>query len=333
MVPQGPGGSLVPSPISQIEAFVPNPLMGIPWTLAHLVDRDGSPMGPLDSSSIGPRHWAALAKAIADHYAAYTGFVILHGTDTLAYTASALSFLLHGLDKPVVLTGSQKPLSALNSDAPANTINALTVAGASPGLPGVSLCFADVLLRGNRATKVSVDHKHAFDSPNAPPLGDFGVEAGDFSPSPLPLPSPPPSSPFWAETRPLKESVVLLPLTPGLRAETLRHILAAEGVEGYVLRSFGAGNAPEDPAFLAALAEATQAGKVLVNTTQCLSGGVRLGAYGASLGLLEAGVVSGHDMTPEAAVTKLMWLLTTEPDRATLLTKLHSNQRGELTEE
>ncbi|CAA7615513.1 L-asparaginase 1 [Magnetospirillum sp. SS-4] len=308
--PGDPASPLVPAGRDHLLRFAPNPPAGIAWDVAELTDGNGDPVGPLDSSDIGPRHWCLMARAIAQAYDSHDGFVILHGTDTMAYTGSALSFLLDNLAKPVVLTGSQRPISAKDGDAAANFGNALAIAGhratGLPLVPEVVICFGDVLLRANRATKVSTTAARGFDSPNYPRLGRLGGRI-DIDRS---LVLSPPERAFSAHAI-LSGTVAVVSLYPGVTGADLGRMLDLDGVDGYVLRSFGSGNAPTDRGVIAAIAGATAAGKVIVNITQCLEGGVEMGLYQAGHGLLEAGVVDGGRLTVEAALAKLTWLLAT----------------------
>ncbi len=257
----------------------------------------------LDSSDATPSDWLALARLIELRYAEFDGFVVLHGTDTLAYTASALSFLLEGLGKPVVVTGSQVPLGELRSDARENLIGSLLVAAAGE-VREVSVCFGGVVLRGNRVTKVSSTGFDAFDSPNHPPLARLGVrvEAGPGERR------PPQAGPLRVADLEAV-SVAALRLFPGIAPGLVENVLRPP-LTGLVLETYGAGNAPtRDDALLAAIAAATARGVVVVNTTQCLRGGVDMGGYATGSALRHAGVVSGADMTQEAALAKLIWLL------------------------
>jgi L-asparaginase len=331
MVPSDPDNAaspLRPAPKERLIKYVPNPLDGITWDIEGLVDESDKPVGPLDSSSVGPKEWVYMAKAIEKAYEAYEGFVVLHGTDTMAYTASALSFLLQHLAKPVIITGSQLPIFQARTDAVMNFINALNIAGyRATGLPRVSevaICFGDVLLRGNRTTKVSTARWQGFDTPNYPHLGKLGEHIVIDKSSLLPLPSD--GSRFFAHDS-IKESVVPFSIYPGMNAAILSRMLGLE-VDGFVLRTFGTGNAPESPDFIEALRLAVADGKIVVNTTQCLEGTVEMGLYEASAGLQNAGVITGLDLTPEAALTKLMWLLATEAPDA-WVEQMQISQRGE----
>jgi L-asparaginase len=279
----------------------------------------------LDSSNMTPEDWNAIGRAIAEQYATYDGFVVLHGTDTMAYTASALSFMLEGLGKPIVFTGSQIPLCETRNDARSNLLNALLIAGIAE-VPEVTLCFGRQLMRGNRAVKLHVDGLDAFATPAYPPLGDLGIEIEIHrdrvrAPDPVPF-----------RLRPCRSGLVAaLRLFPGITSEVLASVLRPP-LRGLVLEAYGSGNAPTaDPEFLGALAEATARGVVIVVVTQCLYGAVDIGAYATGSALAGAGVVGGHDMTIEAAVCKLLYLLGQSEDPAWIRTEMGRDLRGELT--
>jgi len=279
----------------------------------------------LDSADMRPDDWEHIARAIEARYDAFDGFVVLHGTDTMAYTASALSFLLEGLAKPVVLTGSQIPLVEVRSDARENLLTSLMLA-ADTELAEVCLYLNGVVLRGNRSTKVSASGFDAFASPNEAPLGTVGV-AIDLQRERLRAPAAGP-----LRVTPLADvAVAALRLFPGIRSALLRNVLAPP-VAGLVLETFGAGNAPTlDDELFEALAEATARGVVVVNCTQCLRGRVDMGGYVGGDRLREAGVVGGADMTAEAALTKLIWLLSQGLPSGTVVQDMQRDLRGELT--
>lgn len=259
----------------------------------------------LDSSNMMPADWLRIADDIAVNYDSYDAFIVLHGTDTMAYTSSALSFMLHGLRKPVVLTGSQIPLCEVRNDARANLITTLLIA-ANCAIPEVSLYFGNKLLRGCRAVKVSADAFDAFASPNFPPLGEVGIDIEiDWARVRAPMET------IEFAVHPLQEPIVgALRLFPGISAQLVRNVLQPP-LQALVLEAFGVGNAPDrNQELLDAIAEATSRGVVIVDTTQCLEGTVDLGDYATGSALARVGVISGRDMTAEAALTKLFYLFS-----------------------
>ena len=261
-----------------------------------------------DSTNVKPRHWQSIARIIESRYDGHVGFVVLHGTDTMAYTASALSFMLANLDRPVVLTGAQRPIGEIRSDAVQNVITAVEIAAASlldsPVIPGVSVFFHDELLRGCRVSKRSATAYAGFHSPNFPPLATVGDEIVVLDG----IVRPPRNGPLKLHER-LDPGVALLELTPLLDLGLLERLLAADELRAVVLKTYGAGNAPSDPAFLDVVGRAVERGLAIVAVTQCAQGSVDLGRYEVSAGLLERGVIHGLDLTPEAAQTKLAVLL------------------------
>ncbi|MDE7153170.1 MAG: asparaginase [Muribaculaceae bacterium] len=264
---------------------------------------------PIDSSDMDPECWKQIAKCISDSYAAYDGFVVLHGTDTMAYTASALSFMLGNLHKPVIITGSQLPIGEVRTDGEENLITALQIAAArdaatgEPMIQEVAILFENYLWRGNRSTKMSADNFNAFKSNNYPPLANIGLgihfnnEALWRTPSNRPLD-------LHLELDP---SVVIIDLFPGITQSTLHHLLNTPGAKGIILKTYGAGNAPTNDWFYQEMSDAIKRGLVVLNITQCANGGVN-NRYYAGDRLARAGVISGYDMTGEAAVTKMMHL-------------------------
>ncbi|MBQ9773574.1 MAG: asparaginase [Clostridia bacterium] len=289
------------------------------WDLHEL-----SPL--LDSSDITVKEWNKIAAVVYEHYDAYDGFVILHGTDTMAYTASALSFILEGLDKPVVLTGSQIPLSQLRSDGKDNLVTSLLIA-ADGVAREVCLYFSGKLLRGNRAIKMSADDLVAFDSPNYPHLAEVGITVkynlsaiGSFGAGKLTL-------------RPLSEIPIgVLKVFPGIQFGLFESIMT-EKLSGIVLETFGAGNIPSDSgALIPIISRAFASGSVVAVCSQCPSGTVSLGAYETSSALKAAGAVSGMDMTTEAAVAKLYYLFSLGISKSEIKEKMEKSLRGELTE-
>lgn len=279
----------------------------------------------IDSSDMTPAHWLSIAKDIQANYQLYDGFVVLHGTDTMAYTASALSFMLENLQKPVIITGSQIPLAQLRSDGQVNLLNALYLAANYP-IPEVSLFFNNQLFRGNRATKADADGFNAFASPNLPPLLEAGIHikllAGKLSNSAEALPLQ------VAEITPQPISVVTL--YPGITTDVISNMLAAP-VRALIIKSFGVGNAPQRPELLKVLENASNSGQVLVNCTQCFKGKVNMDGYATGNALRRAGVISGFDMTLEASLTKLHYLLSKPLSPEQIRTQMQQDLRGELT--
>jgi L-asparaginase len=278
----------------------------------------------LDSSNISVREWVRIAQDITDQYEQYDGFVILHGTDTMAYTASALSYMLEGLAKPVILTGSQIPLYEVRNDARNNLITSLMIAG-NFHVPEVCLFFGSGLYRGNRATKVSSDELTAFESPNYPPLGEAGVRItineGVLRKAGTEL--------KLSKFEP--QQIAVLKIFPGIQFEIIENILAPD-LKGIVFEAFGAGNVPEDRGALnQALEKAERNGTVIVVCTQCLRGSAMIGQYEASMTFAEAGAVGGFDMTVEAAVTKLYYLLSRNYDLDLIKKLMGMDLRGEMT--
>ncbi|GAB1409021.1 asparaginase [Desulfovibrionales bacterium] len=280
----------------------------------------------LDSANMRPWHWQRIAEDIASRYTAFDGFIILHGTDTMAYTASALPFMLEGLGKPVVLTGSQIPLCRVRSDARDNLVTALALIAQEP-IAEVCLCFGNRLLRGCRSTKVDAAGFQAFDSPNYPDLGSIGVTIRVHKE--FVRPACPASAPW---VRSLSDAKVgALRLFPGIQAEFVANVLRSP-VQGLVLETYGMGNGPSsDTALLEVLRAAHDRGVVMVNCTQCLRGQVDQHGYAAGSALAQAGVVSGVDMTVEAALTKLIYLFSMGLSAQEIRAHIPINMRGELT--
>ncbi len=265
---------------------------------------------PIDSSDMEPSFWSKLVKIITDNYDQFDGFVILHGTDTMAYTASALSFMLENLSKPVILTGSQLPIGMLRTDGKENLITAIEIAAAKHPdgkamVPEVCIFFENQLLRGNRTTKINAENFNAFRSYNYPALATAGIHI-KYEHDRIHKPDP---------TLPLKPhyvydtNVIVLTLFPGIQENLIRNLLQTPGLRAVVLKTYGSGNAPQKPWFIQALKEAVERGIVIVNISQCPTGMVEMNKYQTGLQLLDAGVVSGYDSTVESILTKLMFML------------------------
>lgn len=280
----------------------------------------------LDSSNMTAGDWLKIANDISDRHSEFDGFVVLHGTDTMAYTASALPFMLQGLQKPVVITGAQIPLCNIRNDARENLITALLIA-ANFKIPEVCLCFGDKLLRGNRAVKVDADSLDAFESPNFPPLGTVGIEIKIN----WDLVLPPPKTRKTIKVTALNESRVAgLRLFPGISVDIVKNFLQPP-MRGLILETYGVGNAPEDRDLVATLKAANDRGVIIVNCTQCLKGTVNMEGYATGTSLAKAGVISGFDMTPEAALAKLSFLLSQELSVTKMKKLMQTDLRGELT--
>jgi L-asparaginase len=278
----------------------------------------------IDSSDMSPMHWQMIADDIQSKYEQYDGFVVLHGTDTMAYTASALSFMFENLTKPVIVTGSQIPLSQLRSDGQVNLLNAMYLAANYP-IAEVSLFFNNKLFRGNRATKAHADGFDAFASPNLQPLAQSGIniqlKEGKLSPY---------VDQALQVTSIVPQNIGVLYLYPGIDINIINNVINGD-IKALIILSFGVGNAPQQPAFLAALKAASERGVVLINLTQCIQGQVNMGGYATGNALLNSGVISGFDMTLEACIAKLHYLFSQKLELETVRHLMQDNLRGELT--
>lgn len=319
-------GSLAPLGKEQMLSYLPE-LDQLP---VRISTTSFDPM--IDSSDVDPAFWVKIVETIRKHYNEYDGFVVLHGTDTMAYSASAVSFMLNNLSKPVIFTGSQLPLGMLRSDAKENVMSAIEIAAAHDAnghalVPEVAIFFETFLMRGNRTTKKSTDNFNAFRSYNYPILAKADVH----------IKYRPEYTYQVDNTKSLEintkfdNNIAVLTIFPGLREEVMRATLEVPGLRAVVLKSYGSGNAPRTEWFYRLLQDATDRGIVIVNISQCLTGSVEMGRYETSLNLQKAGVASGHDMTLEAAVTKLMHLLGNFDNRADVVRHLQDSLRGEMT--
>ncbi len=287
---------------------------------------------PVDSSNMSPSLWRELVAIVSANYAMYDGFVILHGSDTMAYTASALSFLLENLAKPVILTGSQLPIGVIRTDGKENFITSVEIASAKnefgdPMVPEVCVYFEYKLYRGNRTYKQSAEHFEAFASPNYPTLAEAGVHIRYFPNAIMGLSTEP-----LVTHQVLDERIGILFLFPGIGIDLVQSVLDNPNLKATILYTFGAGNAPSAPWFLRQVQQAVANDKILVNVTQCMSGTVNQSLYATGRELEKLGVISGADMTMEAALTKLMYLLGHGFEREEVKHYFGQSLRGELTE-
>ena len=283
----------------------------------------------LDSSSIGPEEWVMMAEIIGHNYKDYDGFVILHGSDTMAYSASALSFILENLNKPVILTGSQLPLGELRTDGRENFITAIEIAAAkednTPLVPEVCVYFENRLMRGNRTIKYNAENFNAFASANYPLLAEVGVYI-KYNTAKLLKPN---FKNLKVHSK-LDRRVAVIKLFPGLTEAYVRSILNIDGLQALVLESFGAGNAPMNEWFINALRDSIRKGLIILNVSQCIAGSVEQGKYETSASLKKIGIISGKDITTEAALTKLMYVLGKKLSREETSTLIQKSLRGEM---
>ena len=327
MVRDKVSGALVPADMKTFRAYLPELSEGD----LQVDIRAFQPL--LDSSDVDPKSWAQMAQMIYDHYADYDGFVILHGTDTMSYSASALSFMLENLSKPVVFTGSQLPIGVLRSDARENLLTAIEIAAARDEegnaiVPEVTIYFEDRLFRANRTTKRNAEHFSAFNSYNYPPLAQAGVHI-TYQPHLIHYSDL--NAPLTLHTD-YDVNVAVLKLFPGIQPQTVKAVLRIKGLKAVVLETFGAGNAPTAQWLYRELKAAVDKGIIIVNKTQCNTGSVEMGLYAVSINLMKAGVLSGYDITTEALLTKMMYLLGEYPDDPEQVKKmLQTNLCGEVT--
>lgn len=287
----------------------------------------------IDSSDAQPEFWIDLARLIKKEYANYDGFVVLHGTDTMSFTASALSFMLENLEKPVVFTGSQLPIGMLRTDGKENLISAVEIASAAdelgrPIVPEVTVFFDSHLYRGNRTIKYSAENFWAFRSENAPALADTGIHI-KYNLDEIRYPKQYGNPLKISET--LDTDVAILKIFPGMRENMVRALFATEGLRAVILETFGSGNAPTQKWFLDIIREADRRGLIIMNITQCIAGCVDMEAYATGIELKKMGVVSGYDSTLEAALAKLFYLMGKYADNDVVKRELNKNLRGEIS--
>jgi L-asparaginase len=284
-----------------------------------------------DSSNIDPDAWIKMASVIEKNYEDYDGFVVLHGTDTMAYSASALSFMLENLNKPVIFTGSQLPIGVLRTDGKENLITAIEIAASwdkgVPTVPEVCIYFDNKLTRGNRTTKISAEHFDAFDSPNWPPLAEVGLHIKY-------------NTGFIKRYRHntnlivhkvFNNNIAVLKLFPGINPHFVNAVVNTTGLKALIIETFGSGNAPTYKWFIEELNGFMLRGGIILNITQCHGGSVEMGLYETSREMLKAGVLSGKDITSEASVTKIMHLLGTFSDREMIESSINKSLAGEIT--
>ncbi len=317
-------GTLVPFDFSKLIEQIPE---------LQLIDKQIDSISfdqPIDSSNIRPQHWQKLVTIIEENYDNYDGFVILHGSDTMAYTASALSFMLENLSKPVILTGSQLPIGDLRTDAKENIITSIQIAGSYEGevpiVPEVAIYFEFKLLRGNRTIKASSEHFNAFDSPNYLPLAQSGVQLKFFKDRILPLPDG-----IFNAHKQLSNDIVILKIHPGITENYLSYIINIPNLKAIILETYGSGNALTEKWFIDLLKKAVEEkGVYLINITQCQYGSIAPEKYETGRQLMSLGTFNGKDLTTEAALSKMMYLLSKKLSKKAIKKAFERPLRGEM---
>ena len=287
----------------------------------------------IDSSDVEPSHWVALVDLINEKYDEYDGFVILHGTDTMAYSASTLSFMIEGLTKPVVFTGSQLPIGTPRTDGKENLISSVEIAAAKDEnghalVPEVCICFDNVLIRGNRSRKFNSDNFRAFRSEDYPPLAEAGISIR-YNSGLIRKPERWDTRPTFQTT--LDTRVSILKIHPGITPGVVRDILLGDATRAVIIETYGAGNAPSKEWFISIVREASERGKILLNVTQCVAGCVNMDLYATGKSLKAAGVLNGYDSTTESALGKLFYLLGIFESNEDVKARLEMNLRGEIS--
>ena len=287
----------------------------------------------IDSSDVEPSLWISLAALIEEKYDEYDGFVILHGTDTMAYSASALSFMIEHLTKPVIFTGSQLPIGMPRTDGKENLISAVEIAAAKDEeghalVPEVCICFDNILMRGNRTCKMNSDNFRAFRSENLPPLAEAGIHIR-YNTGIIRYPVDWDRTPIFRKN--LDTRVAILKMHPGITPQIVRDIICSKDTRAVIVETYGAGNAPSKEWFLEIVKEAAAMGKIILNVTQCIAGSVNMDIYATGKCLKAAGVVSGYDSTTESALAKLFYLMGSFDDNEQVKQLLEEDLRGEIS--